>query len=118
MANSLKYTFQIIGEDSSPITHEDLAAAKDTLDFGGWTFPDSGVAWSLADSNKTLVVTITFADGDAGRTAQDAFHNNVKDTWSYPVANTPWLSTTWGLKPDLSNVYKVTSIKDGEVDLD
>ena len=90
---------------------------KQFIDFGGWTFPDSGVAWSLADSNKTLVVTITFADGDAGRTAQDAFHNNVKDTWSYPVANTPWLSTTWGLKPDLSNVYKVTSIKDGEVDL-
>ena len=118
MANTLKYTFRIIGEDSTAITFDDLDAAKDLVDFGNWTIPDSGVAWSLEDSDVTLVITITFADSDAGRTAQDAFHNNVKDTWSYPVANTPWLSTTWGLKPDVSNVFKVTSIKDGEVDLD
>ena len=52
MANSLKYTFQIIGEDSTAITHEDLAAAKDTVDFGGWTFPDSGVAWSVGTQTK------------------------------------------------------------------
>jgi hypothetical protein len=116
MANTLKYTFRIIGEDSTAITFDDLDAAKDLVDFGNWTIPDSGVAWSLEDSDVTLVITITFADSDAGRTAQDAFHNNVKDTWGYPIAVSPY-NTSWGLAHQISNAFTVTSIKDGEVDL-
>ena len=116
MANTLRYTFRIIGEDSSAITFDDLDAAKDLVDFGGWTLPDSGVAWSLADSDTTLVVTITFADSNAGRAAQDAFHNNVKDTWDGPHAVSPY-NTSWGLVPSISNSFTITSIKDGEVDL-
>ena len=116
MANILKYTFQVLGADSSAITFDDLTAAKDLVDFGNWTLPDSGVAWSLEDSDVTLVCTITFADSDDGRTAQDAFHNNVKDTWNYPTAVSPY-NTSWGLVPEISNAFLVTSIKDGEVDL-
>jgi len=116
MANALRYTYQIIGEDSSAITFDNLDAAKDLVDFGNWTLPDSGVAWSLEDSDVTLVITITFADSDAGRTAQNAFHNNVKDTWGYPIAVSPY-NTAWGLVPEISNSYRVTSVKDGEVDI-
>ena len=116
MANKLRYTFRIIGEDSSAITFEDLDAAKDTIEFGNWTLPDSGVAWSLEDSDTTLVITITFADSDDGRTAQDAFHNNVKDTWDGPIAVSPY-NTSWGLVHAISNAFTVTSVKDGEVDL-
>ena len=116
MANTLKYTFRIIGEDSTAITFDDLDAAKDLVDFGNWTLPDSGVAWSLADSDVTLVITITFADSDAGRTAQDAFHNNVKDTWGEVTAISPY-NNKWGLVSAISDAFIVTSIKDGEVDL-
>jgi len=116
MANTLKYTFQCIGEDSTAITFDNLDAAKDLVDFGNWTLPDSGVAYSLEDSDVTLVITITFADSDAGRTAQDAFHNNVKDTWDGPTADSPY-NTSWGLVTSISNEFIVTSIKDGEVDL-
>ena len=125
MANTLRYTYQLVGAtwngsemEHAPITFDDVDSAKGMLDFSECDFTGLSPVYSLEDSDTTLVVTIPFADSDAGRTAQDAFHNNVKDTWSYPVANTPWLSTTWGLKPDVSNVFKVTSIKDGEVDLD
>ena len=114
MANTLKYTFRIIGEDSSAITFDDLDAAKDLVDFGGWTLPDSGVAWSLEDSDVTLVITITFADSDAGRTAQDAFHNNMKDTWTV-TGSIDGSTLTEILQPD--NSFTVTSIKDGEVDI-
>ena len=116
MANKLRYTFQVIGADSSAITFDDVDGAKDIVDFGNWTFPDSGVVYSLEDSDTTLVITITFADSDAGRTAQDAFHNNVKDTWGYPTAVSPY-NTSWGLAHQISNAFTVTSIKDGEVDL-
>ena len=116
MANTLKYTFRIIGEDSTAITFDDLDAAKDLVDFGNWTLPDSGVAWSLEDSDVTLVITITFADSDAGRTAQDAFHNNVKDTWDSPTADSPY-NGLGGLAYHISNAFTVTSVKDGEVDL-
>ena len=116
MANTLRYTFQVLGADSSAITFEDLDAAKDLVDLGTWTLPDSGVVYSLEDSDTTLVITITFADTTDGRTAQDAFHNNVKDTWDYPVAVSPY-NTAWGLVPEISNSYRVTSVKDGEVDI-
>ena len=115
MANKLKYTFRIIGEDSSAITFDDLDAAKDIVDFGNWTLPDSGVAWSLEDSDVTLVITITFADSDAGRTAQNAFHNNVKDTWGHPTAVSPY-NTSWGLASSISNSFTVDN-GDGEVDI-
>ena len=112
MANILKYTFQTILHDSSVETHNDVDAAKDTIDFGSWTLPDSGVAWSLEDSDLTLAMTITFADNDDGRTAQDAFHNNVKDTWDTQV-NSPY----YEYRDAISDRFIVTSIKDGEVDL-
>ena len=120
MANTLKYTFRIIGEDSTAITFDDLDAAKDLVDFGNWTLPDSGVAWSLEDSDVTLVITITFADTTDGRTAQDAFHNNMKDTWSVTATLTGEKETdvTWAaemLNP--SDAFTVTTIRDGEVDL-
>ena len=113
MANALRYTYQIIGEDSSAITFDNLDAAKDLVDFGNWTLPDSGVAYSLEDSDTTLVITITFANTTDGRTAQDAFHNNMKDTWT--VIGSADGSTAETLHP--SNAFTVTSIKDGEVDL-
>ena len=116
MANTLRYTFQVVGADSSAITFDDVDGAKDIVDFGNWTLPDSGVVYSLEDSDTTLVITITFADSDAGRTAQDAFHNNVKDTWDGPTAVSPY-NTLWGLVHAISNAFTVTSIKDGEVDL-
>ena len=47
MANTLRYTFQVLGADSSAITFEDLDAAKDLVDLGTWTLPDSGVVYSL-----------------------------------------------------------------------
>ena len=112
MANILKYTFQTILHDSSVETHNDVDAAKDTIDFGSWTLPDSGVAWSLEDSDLTLAMTITFADNDDGRTAQDAFHNNVKDTWDTSV-NSPYDEHIAAI----SDSFTVTSPKDGEVDL-
>ena len=115
MANALRYTYQIIGEDSSAITFDNLDAAKDLVDFGNWTLPDSGVAWSLEDSDVTLVITITFADSDAGRTAQDAFHNNVMDTWENPIAVSPY-NTGWGLATEISNSFTVDN-GDGDVDL-
>ena len=113
MANILKYTFQTILHDSSVETHNDVDAAKDTIDFGSWTRPDSGVAWSLEDSDLTLAMTITFADNDDGRTAQDAFHNNVKDNWDPPSPNSPYHA----VHSAINNSFLVTSIKDGEVDL-
>jgi hypothetical protein len=113
MANTLRYTYQILASDSAVVTHSDIDAAKETIDFGSWTLPDSGVAWSLEDSDATIVCTITFADTDDGRTAQDAFHNNVKDTWDSPTPNSPYQAVVY----DISNAYTVTSVKDGEVDL-
>jgi len=116
MANTLRYTFHAIGADSSAITFDDVDGAKDIVDFGNWTFPASGVVYSLEDSDTTLVITITFADSDAGRTAQDAFHNNVKDTWDSPTADSPY-NGLGGLAYHISNAFTVTSVKDGEVDL-
>jgi|TARA_B110000438_G_scaffold292925_1_gene331984 hypothetical protein len=95
MANALRYTFQVIGDDSSAITFDNIDAAKDLVDLGGWTLPDSGVVYTLEDSDTTLVVTIDFG---TGLEAMDAFHNNVKDgTWSTGV-NSPYFDFTAGGK--------------------
>ena len=85
MANSLRYTFQVIGADSSVITFDDIDAAKDIMDHGDWDFTGLSPVYSLEDSDTTMVITIPFADSEDGRTAQDAFHNNVKDTWDTQV---------------------------------
>ena len=81
MANSLRYTFQVVGADSSAITFSDVDDAKSSWTIGDWDFTGLSPVYSLEDSDTTMVITIPFADSEAGRTAQDAFHNNVKDTW-------------------------------------
>ena len=123
MANTLRYTYQLVGAtwngsemENGPITFDDVDSAKGMLDFSECDFTGLSPVYSLEDSDTTLVVTIPFADSDAGRTAQDAFHNNVKDTWDYPTAVSPY-NTSWGLAYQISNAFTVTSIKDGEVDL-
>ena len=116
MANILRYTFQVPGEDSSPITFDDVADAQSIVDHGGWDFTGLSPVYSLEDTKTTLVITITFPDSPAGRTAQDAFHNNVKDEESWVVtANSPYSFSH--ITCMVSNEFKVTSIKDGEVDL-
>ena len=116
MANILRYTFQVPGEDSSPITFDDVADAQSIVDYGGWDFTGLSPVYSLEDTNTTFVITITFPNTAEGRTAQDAFHNNVKDEESWAVtANSPY--TFSELNYMVSNQFKVTSIKDGEVDL-
>jgi len=112
MANSLRYTFQVIGADSSVITFDDIDAAKDIMDHGDWDFTGLSPVYSLEDSDTTMVITIPFADSEDGRTAQDAFHNNVKDTWDTHV-NSPY----YDMRHAISDRFIVTSIKDGEVDL-
>jgi hypothetical protein len=112
MANSLRYTFQVIGADSSVITFDDIDAAKDIMDHGDWDFTGLSPVYSLEDSDTTMVITIPFADSEDGRTAQDAFHNNVKDTWDTQV-NSPY----YEYRDAISDRFIVTSIKDGEVDL-
>ena len=112
MANSLRYTFQVIGADSSVITFDDIDAAKDIMDLGDWDFTGLSPVYSLEDSDTTMVITIPFADSEDGRTAQDAFHNNVKDTWDTQV-NSPY----YEYRDAISDRFIVTSIKDGEVDL-
>jgi len=112
MANSLRYTFQVIGADSAVITFSDVDDAKDIMDHGDWDFTGVSEVYSLEDSDTTMVITIPFADSADGRTAQDAFHNNVKDTWDTQV-NSPYYEYLDGV----SDAYTVTSVKDGEVDL-
>ena len=114
MANALRYTYQVVGADSSAITFDDVDAAKVIVDFSECDFTGLSPVYSLEDSDTTLVVTIPFADSDAGRTAQDAFHNNMKDTWTV-TGSTDGSTPTEVLQPD--NSFTVTSIKDGEVDL-
>ena len=112
MANSLRYTFQVLGEDSSPITFTDVDEAKSLIDQGDWDFTGLSPVYSLEESDTTMVITIPFADSEAGRTAQNAFHNNVKDTWDTQV-NSPY----YEYRDAISDRFIVTSIKDGEVDL-
>ena len=84
MANALRYTFQMIGEDSSAMTFDNVDAANDILDLSGWDFTGLSPVYTLEDSGTTLVLTIDFGtDLDA----QDAFHNNVKDTWDTASVN-------------------------------
>ena len=84
MANALRYTYQIIGADSSAITFDDVDAAKGMMDFSEWDFTGLSPVYTLEDSGTTLVLTIDFGtDLDA----QDAFHNNVKDTWPTASVN-------------------------------
>ena len=95
MANVLRYTYQIIGADSSAITFDDVDAAKGMMDFSEWDFTGLSPVYSLEDSDTTLVVTIDFG---TGLEAMDAFHNNVKDgTWSTGV-NSPYFDFTAGGK--------------------
>lgn len=112
MANSLRYTFQVLGADSSPITFTDVDEAKSLIDQGDWDFTGLSPVYSLEESDTTMVITIPFADSEAGRTAQDAFHNNVKDTWD-TQANSPYSDIRYAI----SDRFITTSIKDGEVDL-
>ena len=121
MANTLRYTYQLVGAtwhgsemENGPITFDDVDSAKGMLDFSECDFTGLSPVYSLEDSDTTLVVTIPFADSDAGRTAQDAFHNNMKDTWTV-TGSTDGSTPTEVLQPD--NSFTVTSIKDGEVDL-
>ena len=114
MANKLRYTYQVLGADSSAITFDDVDAAKVIVDFSECDFTGLSPVYSLEDSDTTLVVTIPFADSDAGRTAQDAFHNNMKDTWTV-TGSIEGSTLTEILQPD--NSFTVTSIKDGEVDI-
>jgi len=79
MANALRYTYQIIGADSSAITFDDVDAAKGMMDFSEWDFTGLSPVYTLEDSDTTLVVTIDFG---TDLSAMDAFHNNVKDTWA------------------------------------
>ena len=123
MANTLRYTYQLVGAtwngsemEHAPITFDDVDSAKGMMDFSECDFTGLSPVYSLEDSDTTLVVTIPFANTADGRTAQDAFHNNVKDTWGYPTAVSPY-NTSWGLAHQISNAFTVTSIKDGEVDL-
>ena len=121
MANSLRYTFQVIGADSSVITFSDVDDAKSIMDHGDWDFTGLSPVYSLEDSDTMLVITIPFADSTAGRTAQDAFHNNMKDTWSVTATLTGEKETdvTWAaemLNP--SDAFTVTTIRDGEVDIE
>ena len=122
MANTLRYTYQIKGGtwndekedfDMAPITFDNVNAAKGMMDFSECDFTGLSPVYSLEDSDTTLVVTIPFADTADGRTAQDAFHNNMKDTWT--VIGSADGSTAETLHP--SNAFTVTSTKDGEVDL-
>lgn len=122
MANVLRYTYQVVGilwngsdgyDDPAPITFDDVDSAKGMMDFSECDFTGLSPVYSLEDSDKTLVVTIPFADTADGRTAQDAFHNNMKDTWTVTGSEDSFSPQT--LHP--SNAFTVTSIKDGEVDL-
>ena len=122
MANTLRYTYQIKGGtwndekedfDMAPITFDNVNAAKGMMDFSEIDFTGLSPVYSLEDSDTTLVVTIPFADTADGRTAQDAFHNNMKDTWTVTGSEDSFSPQT--LHP--SNAFTVTSIKDGEVDL-
>ena len=112
MANSLRYTFKVVGTDSTAITFNDIDHAKDLIDFSEIDFTGLSPVYSLEDSDTTMVITIPFADSEDGRTAQDAFHNNVKDTWDTQV-NSPY----YEYRDAISDRFIVTSIKDGEVDL-
>ena len=121
MANTLRYTYQLVGAtwngsemEHAPITFDDVDSAKGMMDFSECDFTGLSPVYSLEDSDTTLVVTIPFADSDAGRTAQDAFHNNMKDTWTV-TGSTDGSTPTEVLQPD--NSFTVTSIKDGEVDI-
>ena len=123
MANTLRYTYQIKGGtwndekedfDMAPITFDNVNAAKGMMDFSECDFTGLSPVYSLEDSDKTLVVTIPFADTADGRTAQDAFHNNMKDTWTV-TGSIDGSTVAETLQP--SNSFTVTSIKDGEVDL-
>ena len=121
MANKLRYTYQVLGADSSAITFDDVDGAKDIVDFSECDFTGLSPVYSLEDSDTTLVLTIPFADTADGRTAQDAFHNNMKDTWSVTATLTGEKETdvTWAaemLNP--SDAFTVTTIRDGEVDIE
>ena len=120
MANKLRYTYQVVGADSSAITFDDVDAAKVIVDFSECDFTGLSPVYSLEDSDTTLVLTIPFADTADGRTAQDAFHNNMKDTWSLTATQDGSSGGVGKIKADLiqpDNAFVVTSIKDGEVDL-
>ena len=114
MANTLRYTFKVVGTDSTAITFNDIDHAKDLIDFSEIDFTGLSPVYSLEDSDTMLVITIPFADSTAGRTAQDAFHNNMKDTWTV-TGSIDGSTLTEILQPD--NSFTVTSIKDGEVDI-
>jgi hypothetical protein len=118
MANILRYTYQIIGEDSSPVDYTGVDNAKSKYTgFSDWDFTGLSPVWSLEDDNTTLVVTIPFPDTKDGRTAQDAFHNNVKDTWAVTGQNNPVEGSLNSEVRNPSNSFITTSIKDGEKDL-
>ena len=120
MANTLRYTFKVVGTDSTAITFNDIDHAKDLIDFSEIDFTGLSPVYSLEDSDTMLVITIPFADSTAGRTAQDAFHNNMKDTWTLTATEDGSSGGVGKIVADLiqtDNAFVVTSIKDGEVDL-
>ena len=91
MANQLRYTFQVPGADSTPITFSNVDDAKSIVNYDGWDFTGLSPVFTLENSNKTFVITVDFPDSEAGRTAQEAFHTNVKDTDSWVItANSPY----------------------------
>lgn len=80
MANYLRYTYQIIGSDSTVQTHTGVDQAKAKFDFSDIDFTGLSPEWTLEDSNQTLVLKVPFTDAQA-HTDMKVFHNNMKDTW-------------------------------------
>lgn len=100
MANYLRFTWQacdptaydgIKDDDADKVAKCETAAAQrktfSSVDdakaicnqFDDWNFGDSGASateWSLEDSGKTLVLKISFADGDTDKMA--TFNENAK----------------------------------------
>lgn len=117
MANILRYTFQVPGADSTPITFSDVDDAKAIVNYDGWDFTGLSPVFTLEDSDKTFVITVEFPDSEAGLTAQEAFHTNVKETDSWVItANSPYTFSHLNFNINDSNYYKATKVADGDTD--
>ena len=69
-----KEYYRVIGDDSSAITFDSVDDAKAEINFSSvWTTGSPTIEDALADGDKTLVRTITFADEAAQKTWMDAF---------------------------------------------
>ena len=105
MANYLRYTYQIIGSDSTVQTHTDVDQAKARFDFSAIDFTGLSPEWTLEDSNQTLVLKVPFTDAQA-HTDMKVFHNNMKDTWIITTADSTLVDI-----PNISNKYVINDIE-------